>query len=112
MSRRIPRPAMSTFRIIEEQSMKSVAIVTGGAHNIGAAIVHRLAARYHVVIADLVEPTYVLPDDCEFIRGDVCEPDQIAGVFEQAAQYGAIEAVVHSAAITAPAKPLPDISIE
>lgn len=92
--------------------MKPVAIVTGGARNIGWAIAQRLAADYHVLVADLSEPQQPLPEGCDYIRTDVCDPQQVNALFAAAEKAGPVHALVHSAAITAPARPIADIPLE
>ena len=92
--------------------MKPLAIVTGGARNIGAAIVQRLSSDYQVLIADLAEPAYALPPACAYMKTDVCDPAQVAQLFEKAQAIGPLKAVVHSAAITAPPKPVEHTSLE
>lgn len=91
--------------------MKPVAIVTGGARNIGRAIALRLAACHKVVIADLSEPPGPLPDGCDFVRTDVCDPGQVAALVEHAMQQGTLRTLVHSAGITAPARPVRDLPL-
>lgn len=92
--------------------MKPIAIVTGGARNIGWAIVQRLTADYRVFIADLSEPNEVLPEGCEFIRTDVCDTQQVGNLLANAEKAGLLQALVHSAAITAPARPIAEIPLE
>lgn len=92
--------------------MKPVAIVTGGARNIGWAIAQRLAVDYRVLIADLSEPQQPLPEGCDYIRADVCDPQQVGALFVRAEKSGPLQALVHSAAITAPARPIADIPLE
>jgi len=92
--------------------MKPIAIVTGGARNIGWAIVQRLAADYRVLVADLSEPQQPLPEGCDYLRTDVCDPVQVGRLLTQAEKAGPLQALVHSAAITAPARPIADIALE
>jgi NAD(P)-dependent dehydrogenase (short-subunit alcohol dehydrogenase family) len=92
--------------------MKPIAIVTGGARNIGWAIVQRLASDYRVVIADLTEPTQALPEGAGFVQTNICDPQQVAHLIEHAERLGPVHAVVHSAAITAPAKPVAAIDLD
>ncbi|MFA5521180.1 MAG: SDR family NAD(P)-dependent oxidoreductase [Castellaniella sp.] len=92
--------------------MKPVAIVTGGARNIGLAIVQRLMADYQVVIADLVEPLAPLAGDVHFLNTNICMPSQVEALMEKANALGPVQALVHSAAITAPAVPVEDLPLE
>lgn len=92
--------------------MKPVAIVTGGARNIGWSIVNRLATDFQVVIADLSPPEGVLPEDATYFPVNVADPDAVDALIEYAAKQGAITALVHSAAITAPVKPFLDVTLD
>ena len=92
--------------------MKPVAIVTGGARNIGLAIVQRLMNDYQVVIADLVEPLATLGGDVHFLNTNICIPSQVEALMEKANALGPVQALVHSAAITAPAVPVEDLPLE
>ena len=76
--------------------MRPVAIVTGGSSNIGWACVQRFAQDHRVVIADLRPPADPLPAHVEFVGTDVTD--------RQAA-------LVHSAAITAPARSIEEIDV-
>ncbi len=89
--------------------MKPVAIVTGGARNIGLAIVRRLTADYQVMIADLVDPPAGLADDVVTVRTDICDTQAVQALVARALARGPLGAVVHSAAITAPAVPVEDL---
>lgn len=92
--------------------MKPVAIVTGGARNIGWAIVQRLAVDYRVLIADLSPPQQSLPEGCEYICTNVCDLRQVSELFERAEQLGGLRVLVHSAAISAPAKTIAETELE
>lgn len=92
--------------------MKPIAIVTGGSRNIGWAIVQRLAPDYQVVIADLSEPLQALPEGCDFVETNICEPSHVARLIQHASQKGPLQALVHSAAITAPATPIAEIPLD
>ncbi|TEA78782.1 SDR family NAD(P)-dependent oxidoreductase [Allopusillimonas ginsengisoli] len=92
--------------------MKPIAIVTGGARNIGWAVVQRMAADYRVLIADVSEPQHALIDGCEYLHTDVCDPQQVSQLMACAERMGELHALVHSAAITAPARPIVDLPLE
>lgn len=92
--------------------MKPIAIVTGGARNIGWAIVQRLASDYRVLIADLSEPQQPLPQGCDYLCTDVCDPEHVSRLMAAAEKAGPLRALVHSAAITAPARPIQDIPLQ
>jgi NAD(P)-dependent dehydrogenase (short-subunit alcohol dehydrogenase family) len=92
--------------------MKPVAIVTGGSSNIGWACVQRLAGDHQVVIADLQPPRQDLPQAVTFVRTDVTDEQACQAMVAQACSAGPIAALVHSAAITAPQRPIEEISTE
>ncbi|MCW5230353.1 SDR family NAD(P)-dependent oxidoreductase [Verminephrobacter eiseniae] len=89
--------------------MKPVAIVTGGSSNIGWACVQRFCADHRVLIADLQPPQAPLPEGVSFIQTDITSQAQCAALIQRAATQGALAALVHSAAITAEAKPFDQI---
>ncbi|MBW8783052.1 MAG: SDR family oxidoreductase [Novosphingobium sp.] len=77
-----------------------VAIVTGGARGIGAAIVARLVADgAKVLVADLSEPTS-LPAGAEFARTDVTRASDSAALVADAMQrWGRLDFLVNNAGI-------------
>lgn len=92
--------------------MPAIAIVTGGSSNIGLAIVERLLPDYHVVVADLSPPPKALSDKVSFVRCDICQSEHVDELVARAAELGPVRALVLSAAITAPARPVVDIPPE
>lgn len=92
--------------------MSSVAIVTGGASNIGWACAQRLAAHFQVLIADIKAPEQALPSGMHFWSADVTQPESCRALIAHAQSLGPVKTVVHSAAITAPAKPIDQISLD
>jgi 3-oxoacyl-[acyl-carrier protein] reductase len=92
--------------------MSDIVIVTGGSSNIGWACAQRMAMQYAVVIADVCAPAAPLPSSMRFIRTDVTNPEDCRAMMEQVRALGALRIVVHSAAITAPVKPIEQISLD
>ena len=79
--------------------MSRVAIVTGAAGGIGAAIARRLAGDgWHVVLADRVAPGQDLPG--RFQQTDVTDPAAISALLDSiSAQEGRLDAVISNAGI-------------
>lgn len=76
-----------------------VALVTGGASGIGAAVVRDLAAHgYRVVVLDRCEPANPLP--ATVITGDVCDAaDNARAVDAATGRYGRLDLLVANAGI-------------
>lgn len=87
----------------------ALALVTGGSSNIGWACVRALAADHEVVIADLNPPLRPLPANACFQRTDITDAEACAALFARFEDRG-LEALVHSAAITAPMAPIERIA--
>lgn len=92
--------------------MNQIAIVTGGSNNIGWACAQLLAARHQVVIADVKAPAHALPEGMHFVATDVTSAQDCGKLVAAALRLGALQTVVHSAAITAPARPIEQISLD
>lgn len=68
---------------------RPVAIVTGGASGIGAALVKHLQAKnWRVVIADVQEPSDDRTPDTSFIKTDVSSWEDQAELFQRAFEWG------------------------
>lgn len=89
--------------------MPPIAIVTGGSSNIGWACVRRLAPDHAVVIADLRAPSEPLPAGARFVQTDVTDAAACQRLMADAAGESGLAILVHSAAITAPARPIEQI---
>lgn len=89
-----------------------VALVTGGSSNIGWACVQRFAATHRVVIGDLRPPAQPLPAQVHYQQADITDAASCAALLEAVQAHGALAALVHSAAITVPARPFAEIGIE
>ena len=89
-----------------------VAVVIGGSSNIGWACVRRFARTHRVVIADLRPPIETMSENMLFCRTDICSAAACAALMSRAASEGELRSVVHSAAITAPARPIAQITPE
>lgn len=90
--------------------MRPIALVTGGASNIGWACVQRLAATHDVCIADLQPPAAPLPAGARYQPLDITDAEACRRVLAEAAGTAGLAALVHSAAITAPAQPVEQIA--
>lgn len=89
--------------------MRPIALVTGGASNIGWACVRRLAADHAVVIGDLKAPTDPMPEGVRHLPVDITDADACRRLLADAAGEQGLAVLVHSAAITAPARPIEQI---
>jgi 3-oxoacyl-[acyl-carrier protein] reductase len=89
--------------------MHPIAIVTGGSSNIGWACVRRLAADHAVVIADLRPPVNPLPAGAKFVQIDVTDAAACQQLMADATGEFGLDILVHSAAITAPTRPIEQI---
>lgn len=91
--------------------MRPTAIVTGGSSNIGWACVKRFAADHDVVIADVKPPQEALSAGVRFIPCDITDPVACQALVTQAAGDAGLKVLVHSAAITAAARPVEQIPV-
>ncbi|WP_326539560.1 SDR family NAD(P)-dependent oxidoreductase [Pseudorhodoferax sp.] len=88
---------------------RPVALVTGGASNIGWACAQRFAETHQVLIGDLRPPEQPLPPGMHYCAADITSAASCAALLQHAGRLGPLAAVVHSAAITAPVKPFGEI---
>lgn len=80
----------------------AVALVTGGASGLGAAVTRRLVGLgARVVVADLNEPE-TNGDAVRFIRTDVGDADDMAGAVDAAGELGSLRVAVGCAGIDHP----------
>ncbi len=89
--------------------MRPIALVTGGSRNIGWACVQRLADDHDVVIADLAAPEAPLPPRARFVATDITDAQACRAAVSAAladANGQGLAVLVHSAAITAPVRPV------
>lgn len=90
----------------------SVAVVTGGASGLGAAVVRKLhASGAHVVILDLPRADGAglvneLGANATFLPADVTDADQVEEAVAKAASFGPLRIAVNCAGIGTPAKVL------
>lgn len=94
-----------------QANQRPVAVITGGASNIGWACVQKFVATHHVVVGDVQAP----PDLCDgrvtYVATNITDVNACRQLFAQAMALGPVHAVVHSAAITAAAQPMEHIDI-
>ena len=92
---------------------QKIAIITGGANNIGYACVQKFSKKYRVIIADISEPKeLVLSGNQSFIQCDITSEDSCAELFARTEEIGKVHAVVNSAGITARAKSIENTPLE
>ncbi|MEU8263918.1 SDR family oxidoreductase [Micromonospora sp. NPDC048999] len=99
--------------------MTSVTIITGGSRGIGAATARRLATAGHDIVIgyrrDHDAAKTVLADvHAAGRRGvalpaDTTDPDQVAALFDAAADLGPVTGLVNNAGITSPIGPFTDL---
>ncbi len=98
------------------ESAQRVAIVTGAAQGIGAAIARELAKHGHkVVVADLNEDgakAVAAQIDGHAVRTDVSDPEQVKALRDEVlSKFGRVDILVNNAAIV-PFVPWEDITFE
>jgi NAD(P)-dependent dehydrogenase (short-subunit alcohol dehydrogenase family) len=94
---------------------RPVALITGAASNIGLAVARMFAEDHQVVLADLRdagETARAIGRGAVAVRGDVTSPQDCATWLLAAERLGRVRSLVHSAAITAPARPVEEIPLE
>jgi 3-oxoacyl-[acyl-carrier protein] reductase len=91
---------------------RPTAVVTGGASNIGWACVQRLAATHEVLIADLRPPAQPLPAGVRYAALDITDAPACQQLLAEAGGTAGLAVLVHSAAITAPARPVAQIALD
>lgn len=92
--------------------LRPLAVVTGGSSNIGWACVRHLSADHDVLIADVRAPAEPLPHGARYRPLDITDAQACRQWMAEAAGDRGLAVLVHSAAITAPARPVEEISPE
>jgi NAD(P)-dependent dehydrogenase (short-subunit alcohol dehydrogenase family) len=90
-----------------------VALVTGGARGIGAAIAERLAAEgVRLAVLDVLEPES-LPASALFQRTDVTEPAEVeAAIAATTQKFGGLDILVNNAGVLSGRRPFVESSKE
>jgi NAD(P)-dependent dehydrogenase (short-subunit alcohol dehydrogenase family) len=92
--------------------MNQVVVVTGGSSNIGWSCVRRFSPAARIVIGDVRPPAEPLPDGIRYVATDITDPQACHRLMETASSLGKLHALVHSAAVTADARPIADIPVD
>lgn len=95
--------------------MKTVAIVTGAASNIGLAVANRFKASHHVVGLDIKFPADSSENplyDFDGYQCDITSQQDLEDALRRARDIGPISALIHSAAISEPRERIKDISLD
>jgi 3-oxoacyl-[acyl-carrier protein] reductase len=94
---------------------RPVAVVTGAASNIGLATARLFGDDHAVVLADLqdaAEAARAIGAHAVAVQGDVTNPADCARWIATAERHGALQSVVHAAAITAQPRPIDEIPLD
>ena len=101
--------------------MSPVTVVTGGSRGIGAATVRRLAAAGHDIAfcyrhaadaaTSLLRDLHTAGRRAIAVRADTSDPDQVAHLFDVAAELGEITGLVNNAGVTSPIGPFVDLAV-
>lgn len=87
-------------------SNKPVALVAGGANNIGAACARLMAQDHFVVVADLGDPSAVVeelgPERALGLRGDISNYDDCLAWVAEAEKRGGLKSVINTVGISSP----------
>ncbi|MET8233306.1 SDR family oxidoreductase [Micromonospora sp. NPDC005298] len=102
--------------------MAPVTVITGGGRGIGAATARRLAhAGHHIALCyrrDHAAADAVLADlraagrQAIAVRADTTDPDQVAALFDAAAELGPLTGLVNNAGVTSLIGPFTELRVE
>jgi len=95
---------------------RSVALVAGGANNIGAACARLLARDHFVVVADAVDPEPVVKEigagRAAGIRGDIGRYQDCLEWVALAEEHGGLKCLVNTVGISSPGESVENLSLE
>ena len=95
---------------------RSVALVAGGANNIGAACARLLARDHFVVITDMIDPTPVVEEigreRAIGLQGDISNYEDCAAWVRRAEEFGGLKCLVNTVGISSPGDFVENIPLE
>ncbi|MET8087523.1 SDR family oxidoreductase [Micromonospora sp. NPDC005194] len=99
-----------------------VTVITGGGRGIGAATARRLAAaghhlalcyrRDHAAAETVLADLHAAGAQAIAVRADTTDPDQVAALFDAAAQLGPLTGLVNNAGVTSPIGPFTELRVD
>ncbi|MFG3688529.1 SDR family NAD(P)-dependent oxidoreductase [Micromonospora sp. NPDC047740] len=102
--------------------MDPVTVVTGGSRGIGAATARRLAAgghhvavgyrRDHDAAAAVLADIHAAGRQGVAVPADTTDPDQVAALFDAAADLGPLTGLVNNAGVTSPIGPFTELRLD
>lgn len=97
-------------------SKRPVALVVGGANNIGAACARLLAREHFVVLADIIDPSQIVEEigteSAMGMRGDISRYADCETWVNESEKYGGLKCLVNTAGISSAGEFVEKLSLE